>query len=118
MDISSMKNMIVIKDLPSNIVEEAIVILKANKKIKKLELIQNKSENFKNSKNNEEDKNNKDYIVKEAELVISNYISKIKDQDTNGQKELKQLEKKYKKLKIRTMVIITVMIISLIFNII
>lgn len=118
MDISSMKNMIVLKNLPSNIVEEAIVILKANKKIKKLELIQNKSENFKNSKNNKEDKCNQDYIVKEAELVISNYISKIEDQDIKGKKELKQLEKKYKNLKVCTVGIIVVMILSLIFNVI
>ena len=118
MDISSMKNMIVLKNLPSNIVEEAIVILKANKKIKKLELIQNKSEDFKNSKNNKEDKCNQDYIVKEAELVISNYISKIEDQDIKGKKELKQLEKKYKNLKVCTVGIIVVMTLSLIFNVI
>ncbi len=118
MDISSMKNMIVLKNLPSNIVDEAIVILKANKKIKNLELIQKKSENFKNSKNNKEDKDNQEYIVKEAELVISNYISKIEEQDIKGKKELKQLEKKYKKLKVCTLGIIVVMILSLIFNII
>lgn len=117
MDISSMKNMIVLKDLPSNIVEEAIVILKTNKKIKKPELVQNKSENFKNS-NNKEDKGNQDYIVKEAELVISNYISKIEDQDIKGKKELKQLEKKYKNLKACTIGIVLVMILSFIFNII
>ena len=34
---SELKNMVILKNLPSNIVEEAIVILKANKKIKKLE---------------------------------------------------------------------------------
>lgn len=118
MDISSMKNMIVLKNLPSNIVDEAIVILKANKKTKNLELIQKKSENFKNSKNNKEDKDNQEYIVKEAELVISNYISKIEEQDIKGKKELKQLEKKYKKLKVCTLGIIVVMILSLIFNII
>ncbi len=118
MDISSMKNMIVLKNLPSNIVEEAIVVLKTNKKIKKPELAQNKSENFKNGKNNKEDKCNQDYIVKEAELVISNYISKIEDQDMKGKKELKQLEKKYKNLKFCTVGIIVVMILSLIFNVI
>ena len=39
MDTSSLKNIVVLKDLPSNIVEEAIVVLKENRKIQKLELI-------------------------------------------------------------------------------
>ena len=109
MDIGKMKNVIVLKNLPSNIVEEAIVVLKTNKRIKKLELAKNKSENF---RNNKEEKNKDDYIIKEAELVISNYISKIENQDIKGKKELKQLEKKYKKLKVCTIGISIVMIIS------
>lgn len=117
MDISSMKNMIVLRNLPSNIVEEAIVVLKTNKKIKKPELAKNKSENFKNSKNNRQDKDNKDYIIKEAEIVISNYISKIENQDIKGTKELNQLQKKYKKLKICTTGIVIVASLSIIFNI-
>ena len=32
---SDMKNMIVLKDLPSNLIEEAFVVLKENKKIHK-----------------------------------------------------------------------------------
>lgn len=118
MDISSMKNMIVLKDLPSNIVEEAIVVLKSNTKIKKPELAKNKLENFKNSKNNWEDKDGKDYIIKEAEIVISNYISKIENQDMKGKKELKQLERKYKKLKVCTIGVVMVTIVSFVFNII
>lgn len=35
MSIESMKNMVVLRNLPSNIVEEAIVILKPNVKLKK-----------------------------------------------------------------------------------
>ena len=35
MDISNMKNIIVLKELPSNMVEEAIVILKSNIDLKK-----------------------------------------------------------------------------------
>lgn len=118
MDISSMKNMIVLKNLPSNIVEEAIVVLKTNKKIKKPELVQNKSENFKNSKNNKDAKDSKDYIIKEAEIIISNYISKIENQDIKGKKELKKLEKKYKNLKMFTIGIAIVTFVSFIFNIV
>lgn len=43
MNIKAMKNIIVLKDLPSNIAEEAIVILKSNSKIKNKEIIENKS---------------------------------------------------------------------------
>ena len=39
MEESKLKNMVVLKNLPSNLIEEAIVILKSNKKVKKLEKI-------------------------------------------------------------------------------
>ena len=62
METSKMKNMVVLKNLPSNLVEEAIVILKSSKKVKKLEKIE------KNNKINQEEvvKKEKDYILKEA----------------------------------------------------
>lgn len=43
METSNMKNMVVLKNLPSNLVEEAIVILKSSKKVKKLEKIEKKN---------------------------------------------------------------------------
>ena len=39
METSNLKNMVVLKNLPSNIVDEAIIVLKANKKTKKLQKI-------------------------------------------------------------------------------
>ena len=96
MDISNMKNMVVLKNLPSNIVDEAIVILKSNKKIKKLEYAESKLNNSKN--NNENKNNNNDYIVNEAEMIISNYISNLeKPKEFNS--NVKDLSKKYSKLK-------------------
>lgn len=47
MSIESMKNMVVLRNLPSNIVEEAIVILKPNIKLKNLDLAENKTTNKK-----------------------------------------------------------------------
>lgn len=38
MDVSNMKNIIVLKNLPSNLVEEAIVVLKENKKVKDINM--------------------------------------------------------------------------------
>ena len=37
MNTGNLKNIVVLKDLPSNLIEEAIVVLKENQKIPKLE---------------------------------------------------------------------------------
>ena len=47
MEESKLKNMVVLKNLPSNLIEEAIVILKSNKKVKKLEKIDKEKRNEK-----------------------------------------------------------------------
>ena len=72
MDTSNMKNIVVLKNLPSNIVEEAIVILKSNAKVKN---INKKKENVKVVAKGKT--NSKDYIIKEAESVIASYISSV-----------------------------------------
>ena len=92
MDISKMKNIIVLKNLPSNIIEEAFVVLKANKKIKSLKKVKD---------NNVEEKQikEKEYIVKEAEMLISNYICETDKINQLKLKSTRDLEKKYKKSK-------------------
>ena len=70
MNIESMKNMVVLKNLPSNIVEEAIVVLKPNVKLKSLDLAENKAKN----KKGESKYNSKRYIINEAEMVVNNYL--------------------------------------------
>lgn len=94
MESSKLKNMVVLKNLPSNIVDEAIIVLKSNKKVKKLQKI----EQNKNSISNENDKKDKDYILKEAEMLVNNYISKI---ENNDKKNIfnKEAKEKYNKLK-------------------
>lgn len=97
METSNLKNMVVLKSLPSNIVEEAIVILKKNIKVKEFEP-QNNAET-KNKINNKESENNqKDYIVKEAEMLVNDYISTM---ENNKKKEQlnKKINDKYKKMK-------------------
>ena len=42
MQANKLKNIVILKNLPSNIVEEAIVILKSNKYAKKLQMIEKK----------------------------------------------------------------------------
>ena len=67
MDKINMKNMVVLKDLPSNIVEEAIVVLKNNKKINNFQLAKNKKQE--KSEVIIENKQDKKYIVKEAAFI-------------------------------------------------
>ena len=95
METSKMKNMVVLKNLPSNLVEEAIVILKSSKKVKKLEKIEKNN----NINQNEPVKKGKDYILKEAEMLVSNYIAKLEDK--NEQRTIKTIKnsKKYARLK-------------------
>lgn len=97
MSTESMKNMVVLKNLPSNIVDEAIVILKPNVKLKSLDLVENKKES-KNVKN-EKEQNSKKYIINEAEMVLSNYLSKIEDEKKSTAKVNKKIENKYKKVR-------------------
>lgn len=106
----NLKNIVVLKNLPSNIVEEAIVIIKQNKLAKKFEYIDKKNE----KKLNNTKVKPKDYIIKEAEMVISGYISNIEKQKEN--KQMVSLKNKYKRLKLLSILlgIITFMnIISL-----
>lgn len=91
MDISNMKNIVVLKNLNSNLVEEAIVVLKKNQKIKNHQYVPDKEEKPK--------VNGEDYIVKEAEMVVSSYITKM--EEARVPKDIK-LKKKYQKLRIIT----------------
>lgn len=108
MDESEMKNIVVLKDLPSNIVGEAIVILKENVKVKNIE---KKKEKVKiGGKTNE-----KDYIVKEAKSVIANYISSI---EKPKQLEISnnKMKKKYENLKKLTIFFAITAIFGIVIN--
>lgn len=94
MDISNMKNMVVLKNLPSNIVDEAIVILKNNQKIKKVEFAESKCSNSKI--HNKDKENTNDYIVNEAEMLISNYITNLEKPKEISNNDI---NKKYIKMK-------------------
>lgn len=82
-----LKNIVVLKNLPSNIIEEAFVVVKHNLKI----------ENMENDKNNSKEGN---YVIKEAEMVINNYLESI--ENTKEKKQIRKIEEKYKKLKALT----------------
>lgn len=98
MEIENMKNIVVLKNLPSNMVEEALVILKPNLKVKDINRIKENSNKETSKKGNTVNtKKTKEYVVKEAEMLVSNYITNIEKKEKTYKKEV--LEKKYKRLK-------------------
>lgn len=111
MDKNNLKNIVVLKNLPSNIVDEAIVILKPNQRIKKIE-IYDKNNNKKYTK--QETKNNM-HVIKEAEMLISNYISELENREgkKNGNILIKE---KYERLKKYCFVSSLILLMSLILH--
>lgn len=95
MEESRTKNTIVLKNLPSNLIEEAIIVFK-NKKIVN-EIVKDKKgkAEIKNSTNKKEN-----YAIKEAELLVSEYITKIEEKKRNINIEKLKHSKKYKNVKI------------------
>jgi len=106
MNASKMKDMILIKDLPSNIVKEAYIVLKPNVKLKQ------KIENL--------NKGSKEqypvYILKEAENVISNYLSELENSKKIRNSEAERIKKKYEKLKKLCLSLGTILIFNFILH--
>lgn len=100
-----LKNTIVLKGMASNIVEEAIVILKPNIKLKQREFVDKNSVIQKRNIPN-------DYIVREAEKVILNYVQVIENENRINRK-LKRL-KKFKFLQLTNIVLVIMLIIMII----
>ena len=92
MQINSVKNIVVLKSLPSNIVEEAIIILKSNKYAKKFQTIE---------------KNNKIELSK-IELGKKEYII--------IERPNKTLKEKYQKLRKYSIIVTILFAISFIIN--
>lgn len=130
-----MKNVIILKNLPSNLIDEAIVIVKDKKKIKDInycEFIKDGGEKFSSSVNRqtsnrviqgymkEEDlkeledtkKEDRKYVIKEAEIVVTNYLSKIDNK--MPEKRIKRLEKSYKRAKKMSIILGIISVISII----
>ena len=107
MDSQKTKNVIILKNLPSNLIDEAIVVVKDKKKVKDInysDIIKNKEENgiIQGSLKPEElkkiesiKKENRKYVIKEAEVVVSNYIKRI--EDNLSDRKIDKLKKSYKK---------------------
>ena len=111
MNKNNVKNIVVLKNLPSNIVEEAIVILKSNKYAKKLQMIEKNN----NKELEQKEGNGKEYIVKEAEALLSTYISKIEN-NKSIERPTRALKEKYKRLNKYSIIVTIFFAISFIIN--
>ncbi len=110
MESSDMKNMVVLKNLPSNMVEEAIIIFKENQRVGAAEFI----EKGRKTNSVEIQTKSKECILKEAEMLVTDYINKIEDK-----KRVEKSDKsiiKYKRLKYYSMISTILFVISLIIN--
>lgn len=93
MDAKIMKKMIVLKNLQSNMIEEAYVVLKNNVKARKYEKVNNQKKEVIT-----DEKKTNDYMIKEAEMVINDYICKMESKEFSFNN--KSLKLKNNRLKI------------------
>lgn len=102
-----LKNIVVLKNLPSNLIDEALLILKPNQKIKSIEYSPRQIDG-------QSDVNSQDYIIKEAEMVISSYLNK---NDITGNRKIEKLEKTNKRLKLTSIILSGIIILELAINV-
>lgn len=121
MDINHMKNIVILKNLPSNMVEEAFIVLKDNVNAHESNTImnnlnKNKDIGNKKIKNNtkKEKMDNKEYIIKEAEMIVNDYVSKLEEKSIKSTNEKIKLQEKNKRLKISNLFFILFSIFSII----
>lgn len=120
MNKDSLKNIVLLKDLPSNIIEEAIVVLKENKKIHKYQKIideQNKTNNHEIDKNIKTNKsiNENDYIIKEAYMLLEDYTKRLEKETPKWKNNLKKLEKRYKISVKINMGLLSIILVGIVF---
>lgn len=107
MEKSQMRNMVVLRNLPSNLIEEAIVVFKTVKGAKEFQYI----DKIESTKNDQNKKNTKDYMVHEAESVISNYIKNNEKKTTSVNNS--NVNKNYKRLKLYSIIVSIAFLIAL-----
>lgn len=106
MDKCKMKNVVVLKNLPSNLIEEAFVVVKSRKVAKNLERIDCKQNGF-------DDKCKEDgYIVREAESVLASYVRIVEKKDEK--KVDLGVKRRYNVIKIYSILVTIAFVIAVI----
>ena len=107
MEKCKMKNVVVLKNLPSNLIEEAFVVVKSRKVARSLECIDAQNGKFNN------DCKDDGYVVREAESVISSYASFVEKKE--GRKVDIGIKRKYNMLKIYGVLVTIAFVIAVVF---
>ena len=111
---NNLKNTVVLRNLPSNIVEEAVIVFKPNIKLKEEQELDNNNKEDKNKERNKE----KDYILKEAEMLVNNYIRRVEEKKKIKNEIQKKVDKKCKNLKKYVFIMGIILLLETIFIII
>lgn len=111
---NNLKNTVVLRNLPSNIVEEAVIVFKPNIKLKEKQELDNNNKMDKNKERNKE----KDYILKEAEMLVNNYIRRVEEKKKIKNEIQKKVDKKCKNLKKYVFIMGIILLLETIFIII
>lgn len=126
MDIQKEKNVIILKNLPSNLIDEAIMVVKDKNKVKDINyndftkyteengVIQGSMKADELKKIESIKKESRKYVIKEAEVVVTNYIKRI--EDNLSDKKIDKLKKSYKKSKVLNIFLALTTIIALGFS--
>lgn len=96
------QNTIILRNLPSNLIEEATIVFKNKKTVREIEKAEKerkKQESTIIPVKNKEGKR-QSYAIKEAEMVIIDYVSGIEEKRKNINLRNNKVNKKYKRLKI------------------
>ncbi|MCF0125795.1 MAG: hypothetical protein HUJ68_08605 [Clostridia bacterium] len=109
MNQGSLKNIVVLKGLPSNVIEEAIVIFKSNKTAKEMQKIEKAK--TKTIKTENKDTKTEEYILKEAEMLISNYADNMENSKNEEKLEKYTTIKKYAYISTIMLIIETLIIL-------
>lgn len=91
MEKCKMKNVVVLRNLPSNLIEEAFVVVKSRKVAKSLERIDEKNKKLESGCKND------GFIVREAESVLVSFVNMVEKKETKN-KDL-GLKRKYNIVK-------------------
>lgn len=105
MEKSRMKNVVVLRNLPSNLIEEAFVVVKSKKVARSLEYIDIKN----NTKTNIVKDDN--YIVREAESVLSSYVKLVEKKENKNCDFI--WKKRYKRLMFYSVVVSLFFLVSI-----
>lgn len=110
MNVSQMKNILVLRDLPSNIVDEAIIILKNHKIVKKKEIVESAGITKKFEDNFD---GSNELAVKEAENLIQDYLKKL-EKSKMEKKHTNTILNKYRKLQLVSILLTIISVIGII----